>query len=160
MAHKLSEAKFSFIPVEGNHGREIAKDLIENQEFLSFCKQFYGKRLSFWVKEMNIKQTKENMFEYYHRVVLDVARNCFSDLGWPSVDKVSADYLLKNEVAKIFIVNEKTGEELVTTKDKASMSHSELHRYISDCIDWLAVENGYSVPDAYSFKNPGFKPVK
>ena len=160
MAIKLAEASFSFVPKEGNSGREILKDLIDNEDLLSFSKQFTGKRVRFWVKEINEKQTKENMFEYYHRVVLQIASICFSDMGWTAVDKVKADYLLKAECAKIEEYNPQTGELMIFTKDKASMTHSELHKYVSDCIDWLQIENGYKVPDSYSFKNPGFKPVK
>lgn len=152
---RLSEAIFYFRPKVGIFGRDIISDLLVHEDFLKFCKQYPDSEIQINCKLKSDKFDKASMYEYYHKVILSVAIMCFTDQGWSPVDKVKADYLLKNECAKIELFNPKTGELIIHTEDKANMNKDQLHKYMNDCILFLT-EEGYTVPEAIRITNPGY----
>ena len=91
------------------------------------------------------------MYAYYHKVILPVAMEVYSNDGWESVDKIKADYLLKAECAKEPLYNPKTDEESIYMLDKSSMNKDRLRKYIIDCVTFLEQEKGMRVPDSESY---------
>lgn len=158
MANKLPEAIFSFVPQLGINARDILSDLISNEQFIMFAKQYPNEELQLNCKLKNNKIGKENMYEYYHKVVLGVAVMYFDNAGWAPVDPVKADCLLKNECAKIEVYNKKTNELRIIVEDKANMTKDRLWKYINDCILFLQ-EEGYTVPESIQYTHPGYKLV-
>jgi hypothetical protein len=152
---KLDEGIFHFSPKESYLPREIIENLAGNEDFIKYCKQYFGEELQVNIKVKVDSNSKSSLYEYYHKVTLGMAIICFTDQGWGPVDKVKADYLLKNECAKTEIYNEKTGELIITTEDKANMPKPRLYKYITDCNLFLE-EMGYPVPEAIRMSHPGY----
>lgn len=152
------EVIFQFTVREGFRLSDQLSDLIQNRDFKNYLKSQEGKVLSMSLIPAVKQSEKDQLYAYYHRVVLGVAMQCFSDDGWVGVDKVKADYMLKAECAKSIIYNSKTGEEDIYLEDKKDMNKERLYKYVSDCINFLEMERGYKVPDSQSFRiKKGFK---
>jgi len=54
-------------------------------------------------------------------------------------------------VAKDIVYNELTGEEEVFLLDKSRMNKNRLSQFVTDCIAFLEVECGCTVPDSASY---------
>lgn len=157
------EAVFNFRVQESNIPIQRMQGLMTNPDFHNYLKKYEGEELEIHISPAVKTAEKERMYAFYHKVVLGVAMQVFSDDGWESVDKVKADYLLKAECAKAPLYNTITGEVDVYLEDKAAMTKERLYKYISDCITFLEVERGAKVPDSSSFLNgdqSGFKSVR
>jgi hypothetical protein len=157
---------FKFTPKEGYNLRDILFDLIHNQDFIRYLKANVGNPLIAMFSPAKNQSEKEQMYAYYHKVVLGVAMQAFTDDGWEGVDKVKADHLLKSMFAKDIMYNHKTGKEEVYLEDKSAMNKGRLIKFITDCIIWLEIERGVAVPDADEYKAykqtgiSGFKSIK
>lgn len=131
---------------------EMVRQLTIQQDFCDYLYENQGKRLKIELSAKNNQSDKYAMFDYYHKVILDVAIKVFTEEGWESMDKVKADHFLKNECAKGLVYNPKIGGEVIYLEEKSKMSKERLHKYISDCIIFLEIEKGARVPDAESYK--------
>ena len=94
------EAIFIFTPKESFNSKEMIEDLSRQRDFQSLMKGSIGTELSVTIKPLARIPEKERMYAYYHKVILPVAMEVYSNDGWESVDKIKADYLLKAECAK------------------------------------------------------------
>jgi len=158
----MIEAVFKFKVKERTYVSEMLSGLTSNEDFCRYLQHSQGKELSVHFSPAVKQSEKEQLYAYYHKVVLSVAVQVLTEDGW-IVDKVKADYMLKAECAKSELYNPKTGELIVYLEDKREMSKDRLYKYVTDCINWLETERGVSVPDSTSFKNrnkTGFKSVK
>lgn len=145
------EIILKFKPKEAYSSKIMAEDLTDNKDFKTFIKNNVGKYITASFKLSQRIPEKERMYSYYHRVVLSVAMRAFTDDGWESVDKVKADYLLKAECGKEIMYNAKTQQEEIYLLDKSRMNKDRLRKFITDCIIFLEVEKGCSVPDSSSY---------
>lgn len=157
------EAIFEFKVQESTVPFQRLSNLISNPDFQKYISKYEGQELELHISPAVKTAEKERMYAFYHKVVLGVAMQVFTDDGWESVDKVKADYLLKAECAKAPLYNTITGEVDVYLEDKSAMTKERLYKYISDCITFLEIERGAKVPDSTSFLNgnqSGFKSVR
>lgn len=153
------EAIFNF-KIEDNAGSphvlpgpiQMLDSLLCKTDFNRFLLEHRGKDMVMTLSPTAKTSEKERMYAFYHKVVLGIAVEVFTDMGWESVDKVKADYMLKAECAKGIMFNKKTGEEDIYLEDKQSMTKERLHKYISDCIHFLETEAGVRVPDGSGFR--------
>ena len=118
----------------------------------TYLDKYIGRRLVFDISPADSKSKKKRMYDYYHKAILDAAMLAFTAMGWQSMDKYKADILLKNECAKDVFINEDTGEEVVFTLDKKTMSKERLHKFLSDCIIFLEIECGIIVISGEEWK--------
>lgn len=145
------EAIFTFTPHDHPSSSKMIEDLSLQDDFQRFMRMNDGVELRVTIAPSVITAEKERMYAYYHRVILNVAIQVFTNDGWEAVDKVKADYLLKAECAKEPMYNKNTGEEEIYLLDKAAMNKDRLKKFITDCITFLEVEKGARVPDSASY---------
>jgi hypothetical protein len=159
-------ALFTFTPRQGYNLRDIMFELISNKDFILYLKENADKRLVMELYEKASKSDKDLMYAYYYKVILKCAIDAFTNDGWEGVDKVKADHLLKTLFAKGLMRNKKTGEEEMYLEEKSKMPKARLLKFMTDCIIFLEVEKGISVPDADEYKSfiqtgmTGFKSIK
>jgi hypothetical protein len=159
------KAKFTYKVLEGYNLRDILHHLITQKDFMDYHKEMAGQELQMEIKPIGRTSEKLQMYDYYHKVILGVAMKAYEDLGWESMDKVKADYFLKAECAKDIMYNAKEDREEIFLLDKSAMTKARLHKFLTDCINYLELELGYRVPDADEWKTwqqtgmRGFKSV-
>lgn len=156
------EAIFYFKVSDSINMSERIRTLTMQEDFYKFLSENISNEMRCSITQANILSEKQQMFDYYHKVVLSVAIQVFSGEGWEGMDKVKADHFLKQECAKGLIYNYKLDREEIYFEEKSKMPKKRLHKYISDCINFLEVEKGAIVPDSESYKQgfDGFKKVK
>lgn len=113
-----------------------------------YFKTFQHRKLRFIAKPDDKLSAKQRMYDFYHKAILDAAMLAFTAMGWESMDKYKADILLKDECAKDVMVNESTGEEIIFTVDKSTMTKERLHKFLVDCIFFLESQHGIVVLSA------------
>jgi hypothetical protein len=145
---------FFFKVGESVNVSENIRLLTTQQDFQDALKENPGKEMSVTLEVVEDKRNKSNLMEYYHKVILPIARECLTDT-YEIVDDVIADYALKAESAKKIIYNKKTGGEEVFLEDKSKMSKKRLHKFISDSILFLEQNYNARIPDALSWKTGG-----
>jgi len=146
------ELILKFAPKDEFSSKLMAEGLTDQQDFQDFLRHNIGKSITATFKLSQSIPEKQRMYDFYHRVVLGVAMQVYTDLGWESMDKVKADYLLKAECGKGIMYNPVTEEEEVYLLDKSRMNKDRLRKYLTDCITYLEVEMGAIVPDSSSYK--------
>jgi len=100
---------------------------------------------------------KMRMYAFYHKVILHLAMIGFTYSGEPGVDKVKADYLLRAEFAKDFILR-KDGSYTPIMIDKKDMSRQRLYKFMQDCVFFIESHLQQRVPDADEYRvNKGGK---
>lgn len=108
---------------------------------------------------------KLKMYKYYHKVILNCAMIGYTHAGYPNLDLVSTDYLLRAELAKSF-VEKPGGEYQPIMLDKRNMTKARLHKYLEDCIFFIETQLQVIVPDSEAYKSGGdtgnrnFKTIK
>jgi hypothetical protein len=142
---------FTFTPKEAHSSKILAEDLTDQKDFQAFLRANVGKSITVTLKLTEKIPEKQRMYDYYHKVILGVAIQVYTNDGWESVDKVKADYLLKAECGKGIMYNSKTQEEDIYLEDKSRMNKDRLRKYLTDCITFLQVEKGAVVPDSASY---------
>jgi hypothetical protein len=159
-------AIFFFKVSDSVNTSERIRTLTMQQDFYDYLTQNIGREIRLECKLTSRLGEKQQLFDYYHKVVLDVAIQVFTSEGWESMDKVKADHFLKQECAKEIVYNYKLDREEIYFEEKSKMSMKRLHKYVSDCILFLEQEKGARVPDSESYKFfkdtglSGFKKVK
>jgi len=142
---------FKFTPKESFNSKEMMEGLSGQKDVQTFLQMNTGEEVTVEMKLSNKLSKKNQLFAFYHRVVLSVAAKCFENDGWTGMDKVKADYMLKAECGKEIMINDQTGEEQVYLLDKSRLNHKELYAYVCRCINFLEMERGYTVPDSSSW---------
>lgn len=94
---------------------------------------------------------KMRMYAFYHSVMLECAMIGFTYIGYEGIDKVKADYLLRAEFAKDFIVRP-DGSTQVIMLDKRNMTKARLLKYLQDCIMFIESELQQNIPDSSEYK--------
>lgn len=125
---------------------------LNNTDFIGFLKENGGQNIKIKLSVATDKQSKESMYEYYHKVILGVAIQCYTSIGWESMDKVKADNFLKNECAKDIAYNPKLDKQIIFLEDKSLMTKKRLHKFLSDCIIFLEQEFQAIVPDSNRYR--------
>lgn len=160
------EAIFFFQVSDSVNISERIRSLTMQEDFYKFLSENIEQELRISIIKSNEISKKQQMFDYYHKVVLAVAIQVFSNEGWEGMDKVKADHFLKEHCAKGLIYNYKLDREEIYFEEKSKMSNKRLHKFITDCIIFLEVEKGAKVPDSESYKFEqqtglsGFKTIK
>jgi len=116
-----------------------------------FCLENDGTEMIITIKESSKLSQKLKMYAFYHVAILDCAVRAYTNAGYPGIDKVKADYLLRAEFAKDFI-EKPNGEFVPIMIDKRNMSKGRLHKFLSDCLFFLESEFSQEVPNAEEFK--------
>lgn len=145
------KAIFSFVPKDCYNSKEAADGLFQQEDFRTYLRGMAGKDLTVEIKETASLPEKVRLYNYYFKVVLGIAIQCFEHDGWTSMDKVKADHLLKFECGKEIMYNEKTDTEQVYLFEKSAATKKELYDFVCRCITYLEVERGYKVPDSDSY---------
>jgi len=148
------EAIFKFKILEESSPVQMLRDLFNNPDFRPFLWEHKGKEVVMTISPAAVLSEKEQMYAFYHKVVLSSAISAFTEAGWEAMDKVKADYMLKAECAKGIMYNKITGQEEAYLEDKSAMNKARLHKYISDCIHLLEADFGVRVPSADEFREP------
>jgi len=157
---------FTFYPSDSHSSKEIAESLTSQKDFNTFLRGNIGKSITVELKLTEKLSEKERMYGFYHRVILGVAMQVFTNEGWDGMDKVKADYFMKAECGKGIMYNPITEAEEVYLLDKARMNKDRLRKFIMDCITFLEIEKGAKVPDSSEYMMElrtgfsGFKSVK
>jgi hypothetical protein len=161
----LTKYKKTFTPPkEAVNLRDLISGLLAG-DFIEYLMAMRGTAIDLSIQPSAITSEKLKMYAYYQKVILSVAIECFTDIGWEGVDEVSADEILKTQVAKEFIHNPLTGEEMMFVEPKAKMTKDRLIKYINDCILFLE-SLGWRVPESDEYKAKmltgvsGFESVK
>lgn len=116
-----------------------------------FLSENEGVDLSWTCKQTNKLSEKWRMFAYYHGPLLDCAVIALTRAGYSGVDKVKADYIIRAEFAKDFIIKP-NGETQVIMLDKSGMNKQRLHKLLTDAIHWLEEEFQQECPDSQEWK--------
>ena len=120
---------------------DLERFLIENEDvdlFVTF-------------KQLNKLSEKFKMYAYYHGPLLACAIIGYTNAGYSGIDKVKADYLLRAEFAKDFILKP-NGDTQVIMLDKSSMNKTRLLKLLVDCIQFLEEELDMECPDSEEWK--------
>lgn len=148
----MNNAIFKFIVGEAPNVSDMLRGLSSQQDVYDFLLQNQGNELKVDFSARISKSDKQEMYDYYHKVILAVAIQVYTNEGWESMDKVKADCFLKNECAKGLVYNYKFDRTEIYIEEKSKMTKQRLHKFISDCIIFLETEKGARVPDAESYK--------
>ena len=140
-----------FTPHDHLSSSKMVEELTLNENFQKFMRGNDGKRIKATFSPAVKQSEKERLYNYYHKVILGVAIQVYTNDGWTEVDKVKADYLLKAECGKGIMFNSKTGQEEIYLLDKSRMNKDRLYKFISDCITFLEVEKGAIVPESSTY---------
>ena len=143
---------FTFNPKDSFNSKEMMEGLSMQKDVQTFLRGYIDQEITVEMKPTAKLSEKVLLYNYYHRVVLGVAIECFENDGWEAMDKVKADYLLKMECGKELMYNEKTDKQQIYLFEKSAATKKDLHAFISRCITYLEVERGYIVPDSSSYK--------
>lgn len=120
---------------------DLERFLVENED------------MELWItfKQANKLSEKWKMFAYYHGPLLDAAVIGYTNAGYEGVDKVKADYLLRAELAKDFIL--KKGEDpKIIIIDKSTMNKTRLLKFLTDSIHYIESELQQECPDSQEWK--------
>ncbi|MFN5416464.1 MAG: hypothetical protein ACK5B9_05360 [Flavobacteriia bacterium] len=148
----MNNAIFNFKVGQGPNVSDMVRDLTTQKDFYDFLLENNEKTLKVEFSAKISKSDKQEMYDFYHKVVLSVAIQVFTNEGWDAMDKVKADHFLKMECAKGLVFNHKLDRTEIFIEEKSKMNKQRLHKFISDCIVFLEVEKGARVPDADSYK--------
>jgi hypothetical protein len=142
---KVTEAIFKF---HAKDGKAVYHNVYDYERFL---RENEGVELYGTYKQANKLSEKWKMYNYYYGVILQCAILAYTKAGWPGVDKVKADYLLRAEFAKDFILGP-NGKQTVIMLDKSGMTKARLLKLLQDCIQYLEEEFGQECPDSTEWK--------
>jgi hypothetical protein len=148
----MNNAIFNFKVGKAPNVSSMIQRLVLQEDVYDFLYENQEKVLKVEFSAKVSKSDKQEMYDYYHKVVLAVAIQVYTNEGWESMDKVKADHFLKMECAKGLVYNYKLDRTELFIEEKSKMNKERLHKFISDCITFLEVEKNAKVPDAESYK--------
>lgn len=100
----------------------------------------------------NTKADKERMINFLHGPIAYCASIGYRKQGFEFTDDVVAIYMLQAELAKEFILNKQTGEQVPCVISISSMTKQRLHQFISDCLFYMETNLQVETPDSASYK--------
>lgn len=142
---KISEAIFKLTP---KNGKPFWHNIYDFERFLL---ENEGIELYVFFKQANKLSEKWRMYNFYHGPLLACAVIALTRAGYPGMDKVKADYFLRAEFAKDYILGP-NGKQTVIMLDKSGMTKSRLLKLLQDCIYYLESEFGQECPDSNEWK--------
>lgn len=142
---KISEAIFKFT---AKGGKAIYHNVYDFERFLL---ENEGLELYTTFKQANKLSEKWKMYNFYHGPLLACAIVGYTKAGYSGIDKVKADYLLRAEFAKDFIIGS-GGKTTVIMIDKSTMSKSRLLKLLQDAIFFIEEELQMEVPDSNEWR--------
>ena len=145
------KTNITFTPKKGHNLRDKLGDLIHNKDFIDYLTEMADVELYIEMKPKAKLSEKQLMYNYYHKVILGVAMQAFTDLGWEDMDKMKTDHVLKAQCATGKMVRD--GEEHIFLEDKSRMTKARLRKFLTDCILFLEKDLGYRVPESEPYKN-------
>ena len=145
------KAQFTFRPNKGPNLRDKLGSLVHNQDFIDYLTEMADTELYMEVKPLAKLTEKQMMYNYYHKVILGVAMEAFTDLGWEDMDKQNADHVLKAQCACSTMIQ--NGEEHVYLEDKSRMTKKRLSKFLNDCILFLEKDLNCRVPESGPYKD-------
>ena len=99
-----------------------------------------------------IRSEKTRMMNYYHGVILVIVMEELTILGYESVDKVFADWWMKNECAKNIKYNIIQYKEQIFLESKSVMTKDRLTKFLNDCCLYIEANWHRQVPDSSEYK--------
>jgi len=145
------KAQFIFTPKKSPNLSERLRDLSLQQDWGDYLTHMEGVALIMELKPQAKLGAKQQMYAYYHKVVLSVAISALEHAGYEAMDKTKADHILKDQCAKETMIY--NGEEHYYLEDKSKMTKDRLRKFITDCIFFLEEYLDARVPDAEAYKN-------
>ena len=145
------KTNLTFTPGKGLNLRDKLGDLVHNQDFMDYLTEMADTELYVEIKPKAKLSEKQMMYNYYHKVILGVAMEAFTNLGWEDMDKIKADHVLKAQCACGTMVQ--NGEEHVYLEDKSRMPKKRLSKYLNDCILFLEKDLNCRVPESGPYKD-------
>lgn len=142
---KVTEAIFTF---HAKDGKAVYHNVYDYERFL---RENEGVELYGTYKQANKLSEKWKMYNYYYGIILQCAILAFTKAGYSGIDKVKADYLLRAEFAKDFILGP-NGKQTVIMLDKSGMTKARLLKLLQDCIHHLEEDYQQEVPDSTEWK--------
>lgn len=116
-----------------------------------FLMENEGMELYWTCTQANKLSEKWKMYCFYHGPLLACAVIGYTNAGYSGIDKVKADYLLRAEFAKDFILKP-DGSTQVIMLDKSGMNKGRLLKLLQDSIHYLEEEFGQECPDSEEWK--------
>ncbi len=117
----------------------------------SYCIEHEGEELFVHVEPMVQVPEKMKMYSFWYCNILECAVIGYTAAGYESIDKVTADYLLRAELAKDF-VKKPDGSYQVIMLDKKNMTKARLHKLLSDAIFYIESNLDIRVVEAEEYK--------
>lgn len=145
------KTNLTFTPSKGPNLRDKLGDLVHNQDFIDYLTEMADTELYVEIKPKAKLSEKQMMYNYYHKVILGVAMEAFTNLGWEDMDKQKADHVLKAQCACGTMVH--NGEEHVYLEDKSRMPKKRLSKFLNDCILFLEKDLNCRVPESGPYKD-------
>jgi len=142
---KVTEAIFAF---HAKNGKPVWHNIYDFERFLM---ENEGVEMYATFKQANKLSEKWKMYSYYHGPLLACAIIALTRAGYSGMDKVKADYFLRAEFAKDFILGP-NGKQTVIMLDKSGMTKARLLKLLQDCIQYLEEEFGQECPDSTEWK--------
>lgn len=158
MSKKIPEAIFTAKAVNG-------KIVVSEPDHLNFYAiEHDNEELFVHVEPIVQLPEKMKLYAYYHVNILQCAVIGYTAAGYPGIDTVKADYLLRAEFAKDFI-RKPDGSYTAIMLDKRNMTKTRLLKFAQDCIFFIETELGIIVPSSEEFKikkatGKNFKEIK
>lgn len=142
---KTTEAIFK---ANARNGKFLWHNIYDLERFLL---ENEGVELWCVFKQANKLSEKYKMYAYWHGPLLECAVNAYTRAGYSGIDKVKADYLLRAEFAKDFILKP-DGSTQVIMLDKSGMTKARLLKLLQDSIQFLEQEMETECPDSEEWK--------
>lgn len=158
MSQKIPEAIFKFVCKDG-------KPLWSNPDDLyKYCIEHDMEEIIMHCKPSAVTAEKLKMHAFYHVNILQCAVIGYTYSGYPGVDAVKADYLLRAEFCKDFVQDNKGGY-IPIMLDKRNMTKARLLKFIQDAIFFIEQELQVTVPSAEEWRikqqtGKNFKEIK
>lgn len=141
----------TFTPGKGYNLRDKLGDLVNNQDFMDYLTEMSETELYVEIKPKAKLSEKQMMYNYYHKIILGVAMEAFTELGWEDMDKMKSDHILKAQCACSTMM--KDGEEHIYLEDKSRMNKKRLSKFLTDCIMFIEKDLGHRVPESGPYKD-------
>jgi hypothetical protein len=145
MSNKLPEVIFTALSKDG------ALSFTTKEQLSAFCREHDQEELLVYLKPAAKGSEKMKLYAFYHVNVLQCAVMGYTYAGYPGIDAVKADYLLRAEFAKDFI-QKPDGTYIPVMLDKRGMTKARLLKYVTDCIFFIETELQQRVPESEEWK--------
>ena len=144
MSSKLPEAIFKCTAIDG-------EPVWASEDFRRYLIEHEGEELILHAKPSVKTAEKLKMYAFWHVNILNCAVLGYTYAGYPGMDTVKADYLLRAEFAKDFI-QKPDGTYIPIMLEKKSMTKARLLKLLQDAIQFIEQDLQVEVADAQEWK--------